>query len=383
MKDGNDVLRARMRWVEIDHGALVHNVGMLRQMLGPSELWAVVKGQAYGHGAVETARTVLDAGADGLTVSSLSEAVDLRTAGVNGPLLVMNPVLPEQADMYVKHDLIATVADETAAAALSAAAENSDRPVPVHVKVDTGLSRYGTDDDVIEFIGRLHSLPNVEIGGIFSHFACADAEDQRSVRGQLRRFNEFLSALSDADLRPPAAHMCNSAGAIVLPEARLQMVRNGLSVYGMYSSASVRERALEAGVHLRPAMTLKARVSSVRRLAAGSPVGYGSTYTTERPTTAITLPIGYADGVSRNLSGKLEVLVHGRRRPLIGRVCMNHVIVDAGDVPMQIGDVVTLLGAAGDERVAAEEWADHLGTIAYEIVCMVGNRNPRVHMYDR
>lgn len=383
MKDRTDVQRARMRWVEIDHSALAHNVAMLRQMLGPSQLWAVVKGQAYGHGAAEVARTALRAGAAGLTVSSLSEALELRAAGVDGSLLVMNPVLAEQADMYVQHALIATVADTTAAAALSAAAETADRPVPVHVKIDTGLSRYGTDDDVIAFVRHLHSLPKVKIEGVFSHFACADADDQRSARGQLRRFNELLSALSGAGLRPPVAHMCNSAGAIAIPEARLQMVRNGLSVYGMYSSASVRERALEAGVHLRPAMTLKARVSSVRRLAAGSPVGYGSTYTTEGRTTAITLPIGYADGVSRNLTGKLEVLVHGRRRPLIGRVCMNHVIIDAGDVPVQIGDVVTLLGADGDERVSAEEWADHLGTIAYEIVCMVGNRNPRVHVYDR
>lgn len=444
-----DLVRARMHWVEIDHGAIAHNVRALQRVLGESKLWAVVKGDGYGHGAAEAARTALAAGAAGLTVSSLFEALDLRAAGVDGPLFVMNPALAEHADLYVKYRLIASVADEEAGLALSRAmargaavagsagnvkeasanapakTPTANAPgsvatgldgtpgrgaawaahgsgegrtyrtdgvpdgqgvapwstrIPVHVKVDTGLGRFGAPDDVVALIRRLHELPRIEVQGIFSHFASADEADQRSALGQLAVFNDLLDALSAHNIRPPVAHLCNSPGTLAIPAARLQMARSGLSVYGMYPSPSVRERAVAAGVELRPAMTLRARVASVRRLPAGSPIGYGSTYVTERETTVITLPVGYSNGVARNLTGKLEVLVHGQRRPVVGRVCMNHVMVDAGDLPVQLGDVVTLLGQDGDERIAAEEWAAHLGTIAYEIVCMVGSRNPRVHV---
>lgn len=378
-----DGLRARMRWVEIDHGAVARNVASVRKILGAAELWAVVKGDAYGHGAPEIARTALAAGAAGLAVSALSEGLELREAGVDGPLFIMNPALPDQADLYPKHSFIAGVADVEGAEALGrAAVQAGSPPVPIHVKVDTGLSRFGVQGDPMRLLRALHDVQGVEVQGIFSHFASADSPDLDSANAQLDAFERLLRQLQDSGLRPPKAHMCNSPGTFTVPRARLQMVRNGLSVYGMYSSPTVRERALELGVELRPALTLKARIAAVRRLPAGSPVGYGSTYVTERETTVATLPIGYSDGVSRNLSGKLHVLVQGRRRPLIGRICMNHVMVDAGDLPVDVGDVVTLLGRDGDEQVPAEEWANLLGTIAYEIVTMVGSRNPRVHLQD-
>lgn len=395
-----DMLRARMRWVEIDHAALAHNVRTLQTMLRESQLWAVVKGQAYGHGAPQVARTALAAGAAGLTVSALSEALELRRAGVDGPLFVMNPVVADQADLYVKYRLIASVANDEAAKALSRAVTAAGRggdptapeqshvvepwshTVPVHVKVDTGLGRFGTSGDIIEFTRRLNELPGIEVQGVFSHFASADDVDQTTALGQLSTFDGLLGELTKLNLRPPVAHMCNSPAALVIPQARLQMARSGLAVYGMYPSESVREQSLQAGVILKPALTLKARVAAVRRLPAGSPIGYGGTSVTTEETTVITLPIGYSDGVSRNLSGKLQGIVHGQRRPLLGRVCMNHIMIDAGNIPVQIGDVVTLLGQDGDERVPAEEWADYLGTVSYEIVCMVGSRNPRVHLYD-
>lgn len=377
-----DRLRARMRWVEIDHGAIAHNVRSVGKLLGATELWAVVKGQAYGHGAPEVARTALSAGAAGLAVSALTEALELREAGVDGPLFVMNPVLPDQADLYVKYDITVGVADLAGARALGGAAVAEGRRARVHVKVDTGLGRFGSAGETVDFIRDLHGIDGIEVEGVFSHFASADDEDLRVAEGQLQRFQGVLAALETAGLRPPKAHMCNSPGTFTMPGARFQMARNGLSVYGMYSSPAVAAKALEAGVPLRPALSLKARVAAVRRLPAGSPIGYAGTYVTTRETTVATLPIGYSDGVSRNLSGKIDVLVRGERRPLVGRVCMNHVMVDAGDLPVQLGEVVTLLGSDGAQRIAAEEWAEHLGTIAYEIVTMVGSRNPRVHLYD-
>lgn len=382
MSGAADALSARMRWVEIDHGAIAHNVRSVRKVIGTAELWAVVKGDAYGHGAAEAARTALASGASGVAVSALSEALELRHAGVDGPLFVMNPVLPDQADLYVQYDLIVGAADLDGAAALGAAAAGRGRRARVHAKVDTGLGRFGSQGEAVGFIQDLQRIDGIEVEGVFSHFASADAPDLTVAEKQLQTFEHVLAALERAGARPPKAHMCNSPGTFTMPRAHFQMVRNGLSVYGMYSSPTVEAEARRLGVHLQPALALKARIAAVRRLPAGSAIGYGGTHVTEQETTVATLPIGYSDGVSRNLSGKLEVLVRGERRPLIGRVCMNHVMVDAGDLPVRPGEVVTLLGRDGDERVSAEEWADHLGTIAYEIVTMVGSRNPRVHLYD-
>lgn len=374
-----------LRWVEIDHGALAHNVKALKRYIAPAQLWPVVKGRAYGHGAVEAARTFLQAGADGLAVSALAEAEELRAGGIAGKIFVMNPVVPWQAEAYVALGLTASVADWEGAEALSrAAAAAPGEPVPVHVKVDTGLGRFGLlPDEVVPFVRRLHELPGLRVEGIFTHLASADEEDKTFARVQLERFRRVLQALEACGLRPPLAHAANSPATLALPESHFDLVRNGLAVYGLYPSPSCRRAAEEAGVELRPALSLKARVVSVRRLAAGTPIGYGSTYRTPRETTIITLPIGYSDGVTRLLSNKLQVLVHGQRRPVVGRICMNHCMVDAGDLPVQRGDVVTLLGR--DETgaaVPAEEWAAMLGTITYEVLCMVGTRNPRVHVYE-
>src|SRR5690625_2440786 len=205
-----DHARARMRWVEIDHGAIAHNVRTLQRALGSSKLWAVVKGQAYGHGAPETARTALAAGAAGLAVSALSEALELREAGVDGPLFVMNPVLADQADLYVKHRIVASVAGLSGARALAEAAEAQSETVPVHVKVDTGLGRFGSKGDIIQFVADLEKLPGLNVQGIFSHFAAADDTDQTSALGQLATFENLLAELERRGLRPPVAHMCNS-----------------------------------------------------------------------------------------------------------------------------------------------------------------------------
>lgn len=372
-----------VRWVEIDHDALAHNVRELKKLVGASQLWAVVKGSAYGHGPVEAARTFMRAGAAGLAVSALAEAIELREAGIDAPLFVMNSAAPWQADVYAALRLRASVADSDAVEALAKAAADAQEPLPVHVKVDTGLGRFGLDpDDVVAFVRRVRDMPALRVEGIFTHLASADEEDRSFARVQLQRFRDVLDALAEAGMRPPLAHAANSPATLALPESHFDMVRAGLAVYGLYSSPSVRSIAQESGVMLRPALSLRARAVSVRRVKAGTPIGYGSTFRTDRETTIVTLPIGYSDGVSRLLSGKMQALVHGRRRPVVGRICMNHCMVDAGDVPVQRGDVITLLGRddTGAE-IPAEEWAERLGTISYEVLCMVGSRNPRRHLH--
>lgn len=401
------MMNSHVRWVEIDHRALAHNVQALKKHVGSAQVWPVVKGRAYGHGAAEAARTFLRAGAGGLAVSALAEAVELREAGIDAPLLVMNPAVPWQAEVYAALRIRASVADAAAAEALSEAVTArssadrpasapgsgggsapisgpSDGPLPVHVKVDTGLGRFGlAPGEVVSFAKKLSSLPGIRVEGVFTHLASADEEDQRYARAQLATFGDVLAALEEAGLRPPFAHAANSPATLALPESHFDLVRNGLAVYGLYPSPSTRRAAEAAGIELRPALSLKAKAVSVRRVAADTPIGYGSTYRTDKETTIVTLPIGYSDGVSRLLSGKLEVLVHGQRRPVVGRICMNHCMVDADDLPVRRGDVITLLGR--DETGTAippEEWAAHLGTIAYEVLCMVGSRNPRSHVYD-
>ncbi len=370
-----------LRWVEVDHGALAHNVRLLRQAIGPAQLWAVVKAQGYGHGAVETAQTALAAGAAGLVVAVVDEALALRAAGIDAPILVLTPPLPEQAPEFAAYDLIAAVADRGAAAALSAAGESRGRRIPVHLKVDTGMGRLGVmPEDAPALLESLRDLAGITVEGVFTHLACADEEDLTSARAQLARFDGVLADLARRGLRPPVVHAANSAGALTLPESRHTMVRAGIALYGIAPSDAVLRRAAAAGIALRPALSFRTRVVAARRVPAGWPISYGSTYVTPAPTTVVTLPVGYSDGLSRSLSHKLHVLVHGHKRPLIGRICMNHCMVDAGDLPVRPGDVVTLLGADGQQAVTAEDWARHLGTIPYEIVCMVGSRNPRRHL---
>lgn len=377
-------MSSHVRWVEVDHEALAHNVRELQRHLGKSRLWPVVKGQAYGHGAAEAAQTFVDAGVDGLAVSALAEALELRAAGIDAPILVMNPVLPVQAPDYVRHRITAAVADMAAVRALAAAVDEAQAPpVDVHVKVDTGLARFGLlRDEVLPFVHDVRAVANVRLQGIFTHFACADMEDTKATDEQLAVFQAVLDELEEADVRPPIAHAANSAATLTRPETHFEMARNGLAVYGLYPSPSVRQAAEAAGVRLRPALSLKALAVSVRRVPAGTYVGYGRTHVTEEATTIVTLPIGYSDGVSRNLSNAVDVIIDGHRRPLVGRVCMNHCIVDAGTLPVERGAVVTLLGRDGDEHIPAEDWARRLDTIAYEVLCMVGSRNPRHHVRE-
>lgn len=368
----------RWAWAEIDLSALRHNIDELRRISAPAEVWAVVKADGYGHGAVEIARAARDAGAAGLAVALVEEGLTLRDFGLPGPILLLSQQPVEQIPEVVAADLIPTVFTAEYAAALSAAAPPG---FPVHVKVDTGMQRVGVPDtEAAAFVAELATIaPNLTVAGVFTHLACADDPASPATPEQLDRFGAVLAELDRLGLRPPVVHAANSGGLMAWPGARFDLVRAGIAMYGISPGHPIDELAAT----LRPVLSLKARVSHVKRVAAGSAVSYGWRHRFDAATTVATVPIGYADGVPRRL-GTLpdrpgaDVLVGGRRCPIVGVVTMDQLMVDVGDADVHVGDEVVLIGSQGDERLTATDWADRLGTIPYEIVCGISKRIARV-----
>jgi alanine racemase len=359
------------RWAaaRIDLAALRHNVAMLRQVVSPSAVWAVVKADGYGHGAEDVARAALEAGAEGLCVALVDEGVALRRAGIGAPLLVLSEQPPSQLDDLVAHELTPTVYTATYAAALA----GRRRGLGVHVKVDTGMQRVGAQPaDVPALVAQVRAAdPWLRLDGIFTHLAMADEPADPMTARQLDVFDDVLAGVGDV----PFVHAANSAGALAHPRARRSFVRTGIAMYGVSPGPGVDGLVSD----LRPVMTLTGRVSFVKRVAAGSRISYGLRHTFERDTNVATVPIGYADGVPRRLSGTgAEVLIGGARLPIVGVVTMDQLMVDVGDADVGIGDEVVLLGRQGDEQIRAEEWASRAGTIGYEVVCGIGRRVPRV-----
>jgi alanine racemase len=377
---------ARWAWADIDLDAVRHNVGVLRDTVAPSEVWAVVKANGYGHGAIAMARAAVEAGAAGLCVALVEEGIELRHAGVDSPILVLSEQPADTAGAFVHNDLTATVYSEGFVATLAAAAGGRSH-VAVHVKIDTGMQRVGAHPDDAATVVRaiLDRAPTLRLAGVFTHLAVADEPADEFTATQLQRFDEVLDRLRlDPGLPDDVAiHTANSAGALAHPAARRSLVRAGIAVYGVSPGHGVDDLCGE----LRPAMSLRARVSFVKPVAAGSRISYGLRHTFERDTIVATVPIGYADGVPRRLSATGgEVLIGGRRCPIVGVVTMDQLMVDCGPVgngrdTVRPGDEVVLIGSqegpAGREHIAAEDWADRLGTIGYEIVCGIGTRVPR------
>ncbi len=377
----------RWSWAEIDLDAYRHNVRVLRALVAPSELWAVVKANAYGHGAVPIARAALEAGATGLCVAFTDEGVELREGGVTAPILVFTEQPPEELHTLVHHGITPSVYHVDHVEALAAAARAAGRTdFDVHVKVDSGMHRSGADPAevpaVIECIRR--HAPLLRLAGIFTHYAAADEPGHPANVEQVRRFDELLSDLGD--LGPDVViHAVNSAGALALPGQRRSLVRPGIATYGISPGPEIDHLARD----LRPVMSLKARVSRVHVAAAGEGVSYGHRRVVTRPTVVATLPIGYADGVSRRLwntgpgNSGVEVLIGGRRCPILGVVTMDQVMVDCGapgETDVAVGAVAVLIGRQGSEQVRAEDWARALGTIGYEVTCGIGSRIPRIFL---
>jgi alanine racemase len=351
---------------EIDLSAIRHNVAELSALIAPSRLCAVVKADAYGHGDVPVATTALDAGADWLAVALVEEGVRLREAGVEAPILVLSePGLDSVLDV-VKWNLTPTVYTSPFVAAL----EESRVRRPVHLKVDTGMHRVGAAPELAATLAEqiLHS-PHLELEGLWTHFAVAD-EDATYTREQIERFVPVAESID-----VPIVHMANTAGAILFPEARADMCRVGLGIYGLHPCDDTRER-----VDLRPAMRVVSRVTLVRRLGKGSRPSYGRITELKEDSTVATVPIGYADGYSRGLSREGVVLIGGRRHPLAGRVTMDQIMVDVDQHEVSIADEVVLLGNQGEEEITADELGAMLGTITYEVVCSIGPRVPRRYL---
>jgi alanine racemase len=366
--------RWRPAWAEIDLGAVRHNARVLADLAAPARLCAVVKADGYGHGAVPVARAALEGGAEWLGVALVEEGVVLRDAGIDAPVLVLSQPPHEAFSEMVARRLTPTVYTLEAVAALEAAAAGAG--VPVHVKVDTGMHRVGARPDEALAVARaVEASSSLRLEGLWTHLAVADEPGNPYTGEQLARFDAVVADLAAAGLRPQLLHAANSAGAIAHPGARYDLVRCGIALYGHAPSSEV------AAAGLRPAMALKARVSYVKRVDAGARLSYGLRYRAEAATVIATVPLGYADGVTRRLSAVgAAVLIGGRRCPLAGTVTMDQVMVDCGpDAVVAPGDEVVFFGRQGDEEIGAEEWADALDTISYEVVCGIGPRVPRVY----
>lgn len=357
---------------EIDLDAIQHNVRALRGILvAPARLMVVVKANAYGHGAVEVAQTAASAGAWGFGVATVDEGEELRRAGLREPVVLLDLTMPEEAARIVALDLAAGVADLDAARALSRAATSSGRAARVHLKVDTGMGRAGcVPADAPALARAIADLPGVALEGCYTHFPSADDPDLTPTREQAAAFSGVVASLREAGLSGLLCHAANSAGTIALPEAHFDLVRCGIAVYGISPAAH-----LGARVPLRPAMRLCARVVQVKRVPAGTAVGYGREYRAGRETTIATVPLGYADGYPRLAWRSAAVALAGRRVPIAGRISMDQLTVDAGDLVVRQGDDVELWGPA----LPVEEVAEAAQTIAWELLVRVASRVPRVY----
>ncbi|MGH9264164.1 MAG: alanine racemase [Acidimicrobiales bacterium] len=372
----------RPAWAEVDLGAIRHNASLLAGRVAPSALCAVVKAAGYGHGSVAVAKAALEGGATWLAVALVEEGDVLRQHGIEAPILLLSEPPADAMDDVVALGLTPTVYTQQGveAAAKAVAGAGSAPPLSVHVKVDTGMHRVGaTPEGTLAVVQAVAEHPELTFGGLWTHFAVADEPGHPFTDQQCARFDSVLARLAEGGQRPPIVHAANSAGALLYPNARRDMVRCGIALYGVAPSPAV--AAVEALEGLRPALSLRARVAFVKRVGAGEALSYGLRRALDRVAVIATVPVGYADGVPWRLgvSGG-EVLIGGRRRPLAGSVTMDQILVDCGeDENVLPGDEVVLIGRQGTEQVTAWEWASKVGTIAYEILCGIGPRVPKVY----
>lgn len=373
-------MRRERAWVEIDVGALAHNVRQLKSFLSAgTDLMAVVKADAYGHGAVTVAETVLQAGATWLGVATIPEGIELREAGIEAPILVLGATnTADQIQAIVHWQLQPTLCTPKQALIFSETMgriQRSDRPLSVHIKLDTGMSRLGAPwQQAVEFTQLVKRLPHLEIASIYSHLATADSDDPTVMRQQQARFQAAIAQIQAAGIAVPRLHLANSAATLADRSLHYDLVRAGLAIYGLYPAEHLRQT-----VDLKPALQVKARVTQTKTIQPGTGVSYGYRFIANREVQVAVVGIGYADGVPRNLSNQLSVLVRGQRVPQIGAITMDQMMLDVSAIPdIQEGEVVTLLGQDGSDRITADDWAATLGTISWEILCGFKHRLPRV-----
>jgi len=372
--------RTRPVWAEINLDNLIHNIQEVRRVVkDEAKITAVIKADGYGHGALEIAGTLLENGADRLAVATLSEAVQLRRVFQKVPILVLGYTPESCAEDVITNKIVQTIYSLEQARHYSNKAQELAMETAFHIKLDTGMSRLGlqpVSETIIE-IKEISQLPNVTIEGIFTHFAVADEIDKTFTKKQYEKFMHFCEKLEKEGVDIPIKHVSNSAGIIDLPDMNLDMVRAGIMLYGLYPSDEVNKECVD----LKQVMSLKVRISHVKELSEGIGVSYGLKFVTDKSSKIATLPIGYADGFTRMLTGKAEILVKGTKVPLVGRICMDQCMIDVTGVDgVSRGDEVVLMGTDGIQTISIDEVAQKLGTINYEIVCMIGKRVPRVYI---
>lgn len=385
MSDFTDITDTYQRVVaQVDLDAILHNIYHMKQNIAPGTgLMAVIKTDGYGHGSIPIARCLEPLKeVYGFAVATAEEAHMLRASGISKPILVLGYTFPYAYERMAKEQIRTAVFRRDSIAGLAKAAAAQSCRMKVHIKVDTGMGRIGItpDGEGLAFVKRLMKEPNIEIEGIFTHFARADERDKNNALEQLGRFRDFLHMIeSSLHLRIPIRHCSNSAGIIELPEANMDVVRAGITLYGLYPSNEVsRDR-----VPLEPALSLYSQIVYTKTLHAGQSVSYGGAFTAVRNTRVATIPVGYGDGYPRSLSGRGYVLLHGKRAPILGRVCMDQFMIDVTDIPQaREGDRVTLIGKDGEEHISAELLGELSGRFNYELVCDLGKRIPRVYMKE-
>lgn len=366
-------------WAEINIDNIINNINEVKKNINAAEIIAVVKANAYGHGAVEIAPVLLENGADKLAVAMLSEALELREAGIEAPILILGYTDSEFTDKLIENNIEQTVYSLEYAKQISEKAKEIGKEVNIHIAVDTGMGRIGflPNKKSVEQVVEINELSNIKIVGTFTHFSNADEKDKDYAYMQINKFNSFIEELEKRNVNLGVKHISNSASIIDIEDVHYDAIRPGIILYGYYPSDDVNKSKLK----LMPALSLKCQVIHVKELPKGEYIGYGRKFKTERDSVIATLPIGYADGYIRGLYGKAKVIINGKLAPVVGRICMDQCMIDVTDVgSVKVGDEVILLGEKDGLVNNADNMAEILDTINYEVLCMIGRRVPRIYI---
>lgn len=376
MKQAANKIIHRSTWAEVDLSAVTFNLKQAKILTGSQmSILAVIKADAYGHGAIRVAQKLKQCGVKYFGVATLEEAIQLRKNEINTPILVLSTLGPNELPALIKYKITPTITDLTTAIKFDKKLKRNNRRILVHIKIDTGMGRLGVwHKDSVSFVKSLSKLSNLSLEGIYTHFSSADG-DPRFTNSQITSFNKLISDLEKNNIVIPFKHMANSIAVIRHRRSYLNLVRPGLMLYGLYPDLKAKKF-----IKLKPAMSFKTKIAYLKEVSAGRSISYGRTFITKRRTRIATLPVGYADGYNRLLSNRADVLVKGKRCPVVGRVCMDHIMVDVTRVNAKLGDEVVLIGKQGNSEISAEEISGLCSTISYEVVCWISKRVPRVYI---
>lgn len=366
-------------WAEIDLDAIAYNIKNIRNLVNNKDIIAVVKADCYGHGAIDIVPTLIENGASRLAVAVLTEAIDLRKHNITTPIMILGYTPLDLSEELIKYDIEQTVFDLEYAKNLSEIALSLNTKAKVHIALDTGMGRIGfiPNEKSLHDIIEIRSLEGLDIIGIFTHFSTSDEEDKSYTNEQFSKMKAFLKNLKDKGIEIPIKHVSNSGAIMDLPETYLDAVRAGIILYGYYPSNEVKKENLS----IKPALTVKSKIAHVKEMDKDMFISYGRTFKTSRKSIIATIPIGYADGYSRLLSDKAKVIINGKFANVVGRICMDQCMIDVTDVgPVHVGDEVIILGKEGNLKFDADDYAEIMGTINYEVICMLKNRIPKVYM---